>query len=91
MTKPVNSSYCSAPQAQAVFLAGDFNRWQPRPMQRQPDESWRAAVRFPHSHHRYWFLVDGQPVLDTASAGIDRNERGEQVSLIAVSRPRPPR
>ena len=84
--KPVNF-YCVAPGAKAVYLVGDFNDWQiwTTPMQRQPDGSWTARVELHHGHHQYVFLVDGDPMLDPHAYGIARNERGERVSLVAVS------
>lgn len=76
-----------APQAKEVYLMGDFNDWDPRaiPMQRQPDGGWRVEVTLPHGHHRYLFVVDGQPMLDPRGHGIVRDEHGRRVSLIAVS------
>ncbi len=86
MAKPVNF-YCSAPTAQSVCLVGDFNGWNSlaNPMRRQADGSWFARVELTHGHHRYCFLVDGEPALDPRGNGITRNERNERVSLIAVS------
>ena len=84
--KPINF-YCNAPEAAAVFLAGDFNDWNPTavPMEKQHDGTWFAQVQLNHGHHHYLFLVDGKPVLDPRAQGIGRNELNEKVSLIAVS------
>jgi 1,4-alpha-glucan branching enzyme len=82
--KPVNF-YCAAPHALSVKLAGDFNHWQPLPMQKSLDGWWLAQVEVCHGHHQYRFLVDDQPMLDPHATGVARDERGEQVSLIAVS------
>ncbi len=84
--KPVNF-YCSAPAAQSVYLVGDFNGWNPlaHPMRRQIDGCWFLQVQLTHGHHRYRFLVDGEPTLDPRGTGIARNEQNERVSLIAVS------
>lgn len=82
--KPV-SFFCRAPGASSVELVGDFNHWHPLPMEKSVDSSWRAQVELCRGHHQYRFLVDGQPTLDPAASGIVRNERGERVSLIAVS------
>jgi 1,4-alpha-glucan branching enzyme len=86
MTKPVNF-YCAAPSAQSVYLVGDFNGWDPtsHPMRRRVDGWWFIEMQLSHGHHRYRFLVDGKPVLDRQGTGIARNERNEQVSLLAVS------
>ncbi|MBI5773225.1 MAG: isoamylase early set domain-containing protein [Verrucomicrobia bacterium] len=84
--KPVNF-FCTAPQAKGVFLVGDFNHWNPKatPMKRQPDGNWLAQVALKHGHHRYLFLVDGEPTLDPRAQGVGRNEKNEKASLIAVS------
>jgi len=79
--------YCAAPNANSVCLVGDFNRWNPasHPMRRRVDGWWFIEVQLTHGHHRYRFLVDDKPVLDPQGTGIARNERNEQVSLLAVS------
>ena len=84
--KPVNF-YCAAPSAQFVYLVGDFNGWNPtsHPMLRRVDGWWFIEVQLTHGHHRYRFLVDGQPMLDPQGTGIARNERNERVSLLSVS------
>jgi 1,4-alpha-glucan branching enzyme len=79
--------FCRAPQAQSVFLIGDFNEWQPtaHPMNRMPDGCWVLRLELPHGHHQYLFLVDGKPTLDPNAMGKAHNERNETVSLIAIS------
>lgn len=86
MAKPVNF-ICRAPEAKEVALVGDFNTWDAaaHPMTRQPDGAWSIQVPLHHGHHQYRFLVDGKPVLDPKAQGIARDEKGERVSLIAVS------
>ena len=86
MAKPVNF-ICVAPEAREVFLMGDFNAWDPaaHPMKRQPDGAWLIQVSLHHGHHHYRFQVDGKPVLDPRAQGIARDQKGERVSLIAVS------
>ena len=78
---------CRTPQAQSVFLIGDFNQWQPttHPMNRMPDGGWVLRMELPHGHHQYLFLVDGKPTLDPNAMGKVHNERNETVSLIAIS------
>ena len=78
---------CRAPQAQHVFLIGDFNGWQPtaHPMTRMPDGGWVIRMELPHGHHQYLFLVNGKPTLDLNAMGKVHNERHETVSLIAIS------
>lgn len=82
--KPVHFFY-RAPGVKSVELVGDFNDWQPLPMQKSIDSWWQAQVELCHGHHQYRFLVDGQPMLDPNATGVVRDERGERASLIAVS------
>ncbi len=86
MAKPVNF-VCRAPDAKHVFLAGDFNHWDPtsHPMHREPDGAWFLQVPLHHGHHRYVFLVDGKPVLDPAANGVAHRGKDQEVSLRAVS------
>ena len=78
---------CDAPKAESVRLVGDFNRWNvaATPMQRMPDGRWTASLELHHGHHRYVFLVDGEPMLDPNANGIVRDDQNNRVSLIAVS------
>jgi 1,4-alpha-glucan branching enzyme len=86
MSKPINF-VCRAPEATQVFLAGEFNQWDPasHPMARQADGAWMIQVPLCHGHHQYQFLVDGQGMLDPKAQGVARNARGERVSLLSVS------
>jgi 1,4-alpha-glucan branching enzyme len=84
--KPINFFY-SAPEAQAVYLMGDFNGWNPISdrMQRRERGWWSLQLPLSPGHHQYLFVVDGRPTLDPHSAGTTRNIRYEKVSLVAVS------
>ena len=79
--------FCRAPEAKSVCLIGDFNEWQPlaHPMTRMPDGCWMIRLELPHGHHEYQFLVDGKATLDPNALGTVHDERGETVSLIAIS------
>jgi 1,4-alpha-glucan branching enzyme len=77
--------YYPAAQARSVELAGDFNLWCPIPMQRRIDGWWFLQVLLSHGHHQYRFLVDGEAALDPKATGTGHDERGEEVSIVAVS------
>ncbi len=79
--------YCAAPKAESVALVGDFNNWDPNasPMERRVDGWWFANVPLTRGHHRYRFLVDGEPVLDPRAAGSADDDQMGEVSLVAVS------
>ena len=84
--KPINF-YCAAPEAQSVYLMGDFNDWNPTslPMERRLDGWWFLQVHVTHGHHQYQFLIDGTPALDPHASGTARSVRYARVSVIAVS------
>ena len=87
--KPINFTLI-APEAQRVTLVGDFNEWNPEltPLRRQPDGGWATQVVLSHGHHRYLFIVDGEPILDPRASGTSREEVEDceyLYSLLAVS------
>ena len=84
--KPINF-YCDAPEAKAVFIAGDFNDWSltATPMKRGFDGNWSAQVSLPHGHHRYVLVIDDELALDPRASGISKNEDDSVVSLLSVS------
>ena len=86
MAKPV-PFLLQAPEAGRVCLMGDFNHWNAvsHPMHRLPDGGWRIEVPLHHGHHLYVSIVDGALALDPNAQGVARNQKGERVSLIAVS------
>jgi CheY-like chemotaxis protein len=79
--------YCSAPAAKVVQMVGDFNHWHPILMKRQKDGWWFIQLWLPCGHHRYRFMVDGEPTLDGHATGTARDDHDEPVSLIAVGSP----
>ncbi len=83
---PVNFSF-AAPKAKQVQLIGDFNGWdhESHPMERTPDGAWFLQLSIHTGHHRYLYLVDGEPTLDPKANGITRTEEGIRVSLMMVS------
>jgi len=86
MVKPINFFFLG-PEAESVYLMGDFNDWNPssHPMQWRKDGWWSLQVPLNHGHHQYLFVVDGTPALDPHATGTARSLRYEKVSLIAVS------
>jgi 1,4-alpha-glucan branching enzyme len=81
------SFICTAPQATRVCVVGDFNAWNPdaNPLELSYDGSWKGSIGIRHGHHRYAFWVDGVLQVDPRGQGISRNDKGERVSLLAVS------
>jgi hypothetical protein len=78
----------SAPNAQAVALAGTFNRWDPNatPLTRVgPEGTWTVTVPLTAGQHQYAFVVDGQRwVPDPAAPKVD-DGFGRKNSVVSVS------
>ena len=49
------------PEANEVYLAGEFNGWQPQtlPMKKGENGVWKATMELPAGRHEYKLLVDG--------------------------------
>ena len=52
----------SAPQAQSVFVAGDFNQWNPssHPLKMDAQGVWRILLILNPGQYEYRFFVDGE-------------------------------
>tara|TARA_R110002072_G_scaffold145460_1_gene292009 strand:- start:160848 stop:161138 length:291 start_codon:yes stop_codon:yes gene_type:complete len=53
---------CHAEEAQAVFLAGTFNDWQPdaTPMEKDESGKWSVELDLVPGRYEFKFVVDGQ-------------------------------
>ena len=51
----------SAPEAEEVFLTGDFNEWDPKkyPMEKDSNGVWKKTVMLAPSQYEYKFIIDG--------------------------------
>ncbi len=69
-----------APDAQKVYLAGDFNNWDPKKSLMKKDKKgvWKAAVSLKPGRYEYRFLVDGNWENDPACCDCVSNEFGSQ-------------
>ena len=52
---------CHAPDAQAVFVAGDFNDWSTTstPMNRTDEGVWAVKLKLEPGRYEFKFLIDG--------------------------------
>ena len=52
----------SAPQAQRVSIAGDFNQWNPSsyPLQQDTKGTWKISLDLKPGKYEYRFLLDGE-------------------------------
>jgi 1,4-alpha-glucan branching enzyme len=67
-----------APDAQAVFVAGSFNGWQPSamPLERQAGGRWVVELMLEPGRHEYRFVVDGRWTDDPLSSAFVSNPFG---------------
>ena len=61
---------CRAPTAREVFLAGSFNRWEPRKlaMHKDRDGNWKTALQLQPGRYEFKFVVDGKWCCDPENA-----------------------
>jgi 1,4-alpha-glucan branching enzyme len=71
--------------AQRVYLAGDFNNWNPTAflMKRQGDE-WVFTVNLTRGKQRYKFIVDGNWILDPNNKLWEQNEHNTGNSIVWI-------
>ena len=75
------------PGAKTVYLAGDFNNWNPStmPMTRQGDE-WVYSVNLTPGKHQYKFIVDGKWIIDPDNKLWEQNEFNTGNSVIWIEK-----
>jgi len=69
-----------APDAQKVFLAGDFNNWDPSAslMKKDKNGMWKTTVSLKPGRYEYRFLRDGHWENDPACCDCVQNQFGSQ-------------
>ena len=77
-----------APNAEAVFLMGDFNQWNEKvhPMKKEGDGTWKKIIMVPPGRYEYRFLVDGQWWNDPANDQVCPNCFGTLNNILEVSK-----
>ena len=70
----------SAPQAQEVYLAGDFNNWDAsaHPMEKDKKGVWKTSLSLKPGRYEYRFFVDGNWENDPKCSCCGPNEFGSQ-------------
>lgn len=81
--------YADSRQTLAVFLAGSFNGWDPTTHQLQRIEtptgaSYRISLNVPRGEHRYYFVVNGVPLLDPLNETVVVEPNGRRTSFFTV-------
>jgi hypothetical protein len=74
-------------QARQVTLVGDFNGWSREATPLVPSEvdgRWIVEVVLPAGRHEYAFLVDGERWVTDPSAATQRDEFGQESSVVRI-------
>jgi 1,4-alpha-glucan branching enzyme len=76
-----------APQAKTVFLAGDFNDWNPgkHGLKKGKSGAWEKTLILSPRTYEYKFIVDGKWELDPANNRTCQNCFGTRNNLLTVS------
>ena len=66
------------PQANQVFIAGEFNRWREGelPMARTQEGYWTARMRLPAGEFKFRYCADGEWFTDYAAFGLEPGRFG---------------
>jgi 1,4-alpha-glucan branching enzyme len=80
----------SAPQAERVYLAGDFNDWKINSLPLRPykigngDTEWRATLQLRPGIYKYRYIVDGEWLNDPNCQEHVPNEFGTLNDVITI-------
>jgi len=68
----------SAPQAQSVYIAGDFNQWSLslHPLKQDKNGNWRISLGLNPGQYEYRFFVDGEWQNDPSCSSLVENPFG---------------
>jgi hypothetical protein len=71
--------------AKKVFVAGDFNNWNPSLFQMvKRADQWFFPLHLSIGRHEYKFIVDGQWIKDPGNKLWEQNEKGSNNSVIWI-------
>jgi len=75
-----------APQAQSVFLAGNFNQWNlsSHPLSPSNEGIWRISIPLSPGRYEYRFYVDGKWQNDPGCSSVVENPFGTSNCLKIV-------
>jgi 1,4-alpha-glucan branching enzyme len=76
----------SAPEAQNVFLLGDFDDWETHPHSLKKDKkgNWKISINLTPGRYEYRFLVDGEWQNDPHCDAFVHNTFGSENCLLTL-------
>lgn len=85
MTAPVQFAFVAA-DAKSVAVIGDFNDWQPTPMEFDgATQAWHVTLSLPVGVHEYQFLVDGSRHVVDPTMPRTTSDFGSPNSIVKVT------
>ena len=75
------------PEAREVFVAGDFNGWNPQSHQLKKsfNEKWQVSMTLTPGRYEYRFLVDGKWLNDQTCRELNPNPYGSENCVLTVN------
>lgn len=86
-TSTTSTTFCLyAPDAQEVFLVGDFNDWKAYDLKARKfkDGTWSKSVQLKAGTYQYLFLVDGEWWTDPVNPNRVHNPFGSENSVVEI-------
>lgn len=78
--------YIQTSPGKRVYLAGDFNRWDPymTALKEKEPGLYSAELSIKPGRYAYYFLVDGEPIPDPLNFQKNQSSTGEDVSILFI-------
>ena len=70
-------------EAETVSLAGEFNSWEPQPMEREAGGGWARSLKLPAGRYEYKFVVGDQWLVNTDLPTVE-DTTGNRNNLLVV-------
>lgn len=78
--------YIQTSPGKRVYLAGDFNRWDPymTALKEKEPGLYSTELSIKPGRYAYYFLIDGEPVPDPLNFQKNQSSTGEDVSILFI-------
>lgn len=78
--------YIQTSPGKRVYLAGDFNRWDPymTVLKEKEPGLYSTVLSIKPGRYAYYFLIDGEPVPDPLNFQKNQSSTGEDVSILFI-------
>jgi len=78
--------YIQTSPGKRVYLAGDFNRWDPymTALREKEPGLYSAELSIKPGRYAYYFVIDGEPVPDPLNFQKNQSTTGEDVSILFI-------